>query len=137
MFSKNIFKSLFVSNSTKSEEGSSIFGLQLLKPYERFIQKQNFGKCQGSDRKSLFHLILTLPVPIPDEEKKLSYIFIFTLLCRASKGFRKALKTFIKPFETPERSEKIKISLNFFSNTTFRKYTRREGFRKLNEFACF
>ena len=58
--------------------------------------------------------MLTLPVPIPDEEKKLSYIFIFTLLCRASKGFRKALKTFIKPFETPERSEKIKISLNFF-----------------------
>ena len=52
---------------------------------------------------------LTLPVPIPDEEKKLTYIFIFPLLCGASKGFAKAFKAFIKPFETPKRSVKIKI----------------------------
>ena len=47
---------------------------------------------------------LTLPVPIPDEEKKLSEIFIFTLLCGVLKGFMKA-----KPFEAPQRSVKIKI----------------------------
>ena len=58
---------------------------------------------------SKFKNILTLPVPIPAEEKKLSEIFIFTLLCGASKGFMKAFKAFIKPFEAPQRSVKIKI----------------------------
>ena len=32
----------------------------------------------------------------------------------------KALKAFIKPFEVPKRSVKIKIQLNFYFNTTFR-----------------
>ena len=50
--------------------------------------------------------LLTLPVPTPDEEKKLSEIFIFTLLCGVSKGFIKALKAFIKPFVAPESSVK-------------------------------
>ena len=36
--------------------------------------------------------MLTLFAPIPAEEKKLSQIFIFTLLFGASKGFMKALK---------------------------------------------
>ena len=63
---------------------------------------------------------VTLPVPIPDEEKNLSEIFIFTLLCGASKGFIKALKAFKKLFEAPQRSAKITISLNFHFNTTFR-----------------
>ena len=53
--------------------------------------------------------LLTSPVSIPDEEKEISEIPIFTLLCGASKGFMKALKAFIKPFETPQRSMKIKI----------------------------
>ena len=52
---------------------------------------------------------LTLYVPIPDEEKKLSYTFTSTLLCGASKGFMKALMAFIKPVESPQRSVKIKI----------------------------
>ena len=52
--------------------------------------------------------ILTLSVPIPDEDKKLTYIFIFTLLCGASKGFMKALKALIKPFEARQRSVKNK-----------------------------
>ena len=52
---------------------------------------------------------LILPVPIPDEEKKLTEIFIFTRLCGASKGFMKVLEAFIKPFEAPQRSVKIKI----------------------------
>ena len=34
---------------------------------------------------------------------------MFTLLYGASKGFMKALKAFIKSFETPQRSVKIKI----------------------------
>ena len=49
-----------------------------------------------------------LPVSIPDEEKKLTQIFIFTLLWGASKGFMKAFKAFIKPFEATQRSVKIK-----------------------------
>ena len=47
-------------------------------------------------------------------------IFILTLLCGASKSFMKALKTFIKPFEAPQGSVKIKISFNFYFNTAFR-----------------
>ena len=35
---------------------------------------------------------MTLLLPIPDEEKKLSSIFIFTLLCGALKGFRATTK---------------------------------------------
>ena len=62
--------------------------------------------------KIIFTIVLTFTGPIPDEEKKLSQIFIFTLLCGASKGFMKA---FIKPFEAAQRSVKIKIQLNFFS----------------------
>ena len=60
---------------------------------------------------------LTLSVPITEEEKKLSWIFIFTLLCGAWKVFMKA---FIKPFEATQRSVTIKIWLDFYSNTTFR-----------------
>ena len=58
----------------------------------------------GTDRNRL-----TLPVSIPDEERKLTYFFISTLLCGASKGFMKAFKAFIKPFEAPQRSVEIKI----------------------------
>ena len=42
------------------------------------------------------------------------------LLCGASKGFMKAFQAFIKPFEAPKRSTKIKIGLNFYFKTTFR-----------------
>ena len=34
--------------------------------------------------------LLTLPAPTPDKQKKLTQIFIFTLLCEALKGFLKA-----------------------------------------------
>ena len=63
--------------------------------------------------------ILTLPVPIPVEEKKTTSIFILALLCGASEGFMKALKAFIKPFEAPQRSVKIKIGVNFYFNINF------------------
>ena len=53
-------------------------------------------------------LLLALPVPIPDEEKNQVKFFSFALLFGASKGFMKAFKAFIKPFEVPQRSAKIK-----------------------------
>ena len=53
--------------------------------------------------------LLTLLVPISGKERKLTKIFIFTLLCDASRGFMKTLNAFIKPFEAPQRSVKISI----------------------------
>ena len=47
--------------------------------------------------------------PNSERREKIELIFIFTLLCGASKGFTKAFKAFIKPFEAPQRSVKIKI----------------------------
>ena len=44
----------------------------------------------------------------PRRRQKINLHFFFTLHCGASKGFMKALKTFIKPFEAPQ-SVKIKI----------------------------
>ena len=61
------------------------------------------------------------------EEKKLTSIFIFTLLCGASKGFIKVLKAFIKPFEAPQRSEKIKIEANFYFNTALTQHSEMHG----------
>ena len=50
-------------------------------------------------------------------EIKLNLNFIFTLLGGASKGFKKALKAFIKLSEAPRRSVKIKIEINFDSSS--------------------
>ena len=50
--------------------------------------------------------MLTFPALIQDEVNTLTYIFIFTLLCGTSKGF---MKPFIKAFEAPQRSVKIKV----------------------------
>ena len=58
---------------------------------------------------SMYHYFVIARILIPDEERKLTKIFFFTLLCDASKGFMKALKAFIKPFEAPQRSVKKKI----------------------------
>ena len=41
---------------------------------------------------SSFLLMLTLPVPNLDEEKKSTQNFIFTLFCGVSKGFMKGLR---------------------------------------------
>ena len=46
--------------------------------------------------------------PNPRRRGKTNLNFIFTLLCGASKGFMKG-KAFIKPFEAPQRSIKVKI----------------------------
>ena len=60
-------------------------------------------------------LFLILPIPIPNDEKKLSQIFIFTLLYGAWKHFMKAFKAFIKPIEAQQRSVKLKFNLIFIS----------------------
>ena len=56
-----------------------------------------------------FSSVLTFPVPIPDEVRKLTQIFIFILPCGAWRGFKKAFKAFVKPFEAPQRTVKIKM----------------------------
>ena len=87
--------------------------------------------------KILFHKYL-FPSQSRKKRKKLSEIFIFTLLCGVSKGFKKALKAFIKPFETPQRSVKIKIYLNFYFNTTFRNAQDGKGYVVLfSHLLCF
>ena len=53
---------------------------------------------------------LTLSVPIQDEERKLSYIFIFTLPCGASKGFHERLTCLHKTFEAPKISGNKNLS---------------------------
>ena len=45
-------------------------------------------KCRSTGK--LFVKVNPSPVPISDEEKKSSSIFIFTHFCGASKGFMKA-----------------------------------------------
>ena len=42
-------------------------------------------------------------------------------LSRPIPGRREKIKAFIKPFETPQRSVKIKIQLNFYFSATSRK----------------
>ena len=59
--------------------------------------------------------LLTLSVPFPDKDKKLTLIFIFTLLFGAAKGFMKA----------PQRRVKIKIWVNFYFTTAF--WNARDG----------
>ena len=51
--------------------------------------------------------VLTLTGPMPDEERKLTWSFISTLLCGDSKSFMKAFKAFIKPFKAQQRKVEI------------------------------
>ena len=51
--------------------------------------------------------MLILPVPIPDEEKKLAEVFVLTLLCGASEGLMEALMAFIKLFDLVTITEEI------------------------------
>ena len=61
-------------------------------------------------------MLITLPILYISEsciKIDINLIFIFTLLCGASKGFMKALTAFIKPFEAPQRSVKKNFQLIF------------------------
>ena len=53
--------------------------------------------------------IINPSCPGPGQREKINLNFYFTLLCGASQGFMKAFKAFIKPFEAPQRSVKIKV----------------------------
>ena len=104
---------------------TSLWGAQVVQMIRGFqqtcggIRKQNRFAFQIEQ--TVVWQYLTLSIPIPDEEKKLTLIFIFILLCGASKGFMKALKAlkaFIKTFEAPQRSVKIK-KVTFYFNINF------------------
>ena len=75
------------------------------KRYPKIAQFEIWGAPKSATNFSFFISIKLLP--------QLSYYILtdslFKLLCRASKGFLKAFKAFIKPFEAPQRSVKIKI----------------------------
>ena len=47
--------------------------------------------------------------PNPEQREKIKLDFYFHTFLWASKGFMKAFKVFIKPFDTPQRSVKIKV----------------------------
>ena len=59
----------------------------------------------------MFDRVLTIPFnpsrPDPGQREKIDLNFYFHTSLYASKGFMKALKAFIKPFEAPQRSVKI------------------------------
>ena len=63
----------------------------------------------------MFHL--TLPVPIPDKEKKLSWNFYFHTSWCLKRFYEGLHKTF---WDTTTKSMKIKTQLNFYFNTTCR-----------------
>ena len=55
-----------------------------------------------------------------------------TLLCGSSKAFMKTLKAFIKPFEVPHGSKKIKINyLKLLFQYNLYKCTGREGLKRI------
>ena len=73
---------------------STAFSLKKSKKYKyilplKFFTDTNiFNKSTVMFMKAVWRIPkLTFNVPIPDKVKKLSEIFIFTLLCDASKGF--------------------------------------------------
>ena len=63
------------------------------------------------------YVVLTLLVPIPDEQRKFNFNFIFTNLCGVSKGFMKALKAFIKSFEASKFIWKFNQSVGWTEDT--------------------
>ena len=123
---KNVLleKSKMMLRSCDKEQATKIFILLILywassEGFTVFLTKRRNNetktkiKCKLNGNFSKFSkkicFVLTLPVPVPDEEKKLRYMFIFTLLCDASKGFMKASKAFIELFEATQKSVKIRI----------------------------
>ena len=64
------------------------------------------------------------PNPRKREKIKSNFFFHTSLWClkKFYEGLKdfKSLKAFIKHFEAPQRSVKIKIQLNFYFNKTFR-----------------
>ena len=55
-----------------------------------------------------YFLLGDLTFPDPGQEETINLIFYFYIFLCASKGFIKALKTFIETFQAPQRSVKKK-----------------------------
>ena len=83
--------------------------LHVTKPEPETSMVDTYFQSVKIDKGNSMFCIVNASRQIPDKEKKLTQIFIFTLLCGATKDFMKALKAFIKPFEVSQRSVKIKI----------------------------
>ena len=64
-----------------------------------------FNVPQKDFTKALAHLKTSRPVHLRNLHQNKTYIFIFTLLCGASKGFMKT----INPFEAPQKSVRQKV----------------------------
>ena len=90
---------------------SEMHGWEGLKGYElgSDVHKITQEKRRLTDRSVCFNGFPSRTFKKFILKQKLTQIFIFTLLCGASKGFMKALKAFIKNFETLQRSVKIKL----------------------------
>ena len=82
------------------------FSSRRLCPANIYLTKFN-SRNVGKRRKICSNSTAKTPERIPNKEKKIKLNFHFTL--GASKGFMKACKAFISPFEAPQRSGKIKI----------------------------
>ena len=82
--------------------------------------------CWLSTSKCRLGTALTPPAPCISESYikiRINWIFVFTLLCAASKGFLKAFRAFLKPSKAPQGSVKKKL---FFSLSP---ELRREGLK--------
>ena len=92
-----------------------VYTVPCLLLWERAVRKTffhiRFPSNAISERRFSASKRLTLPTPIPEKGKKLTWIFIFTRLYGASKGFMKVFKAFIKLFEASQRSVKKKFNL--------------------------
>ena len=112
LFWLNCIKTIFSNSLLSSELWYITYGPILSRTERVFFQSMLYTSYDVSVEKllhSFSSITLILPVPILDAERKSTYVFIFILLCGASKGFKKAFKAFIKPFEAPQRSVRIKM----------------------------
>ena len=63
--------------------------------------------------------IVNLTRPDHGQREKINLNFYFHTSLWCHKGFMKALKAFIKPFEALHKSAEIAIEVNFYFNPTF------------------
>ena len=67
------------------------------------VREKDFRKIEKKNK-----ICIKPSCPDTGRREKINLSFIFNLLCGPLKGLLKALKTFIKPFEPPQISVKIK-----------------------------
>ena len=93
------FKNLWKTLQPYKKYSNQLTGLYIKEDYPQtsrdcFLLKIVWVECERKfDKKTKNSAILTLPVP--DKDKKLTYIFIFTLLCGASWRPHESLNSFM------------------------------------------